>query len=173
MFEIDYIGLIVSMVLMAAFIAPIYLNVRKNNKKLRDLLRTFDQLALEKGLVIQEKDNWRNRYIIGLDPVAKKLLYLCDSGERQVIVVDLQQLQLVKLHEQSHQVGKGKDSYQIADLLVLQLYLQNQATISLTYYDGDQFSDLHNEKPLILKWQKLLAPMAVAQPAEKKQPISA
>jgi hypothetical protein len=161
MFEINYIGLIISMVLLAAFMTPIYLNVRKNNKKKRALDHEIKFIALENGLKLQYIDSWRNVYTIGMDPEVKKLVYISDKPAHKAIILDLSQLQSVGIHTKDHVVGSGKNTSKVTDLLELQLhfYNGNQSTTTLQFYDGDLHSDLQDEYPLIQKWQQLLLPM--------------
>lgn len=175
MFEIDYIGLIVSMVLLAAFIAPIYLNVRKNNKKKQALVNQMNSLALENGLKLQDIDSWRDKYIIGLDPAAKKLIYIFDDHVQEVKIIDLTKVQSVGIHAKDHSVGTGKDSYKVMDLLELQLCFHGGHSVSTTlgFYDGEMHSDLQNEYPVIKKWQQLLLDLVdqTEKSRFKKQPV--
>lgn len=170
MFEIDYIGLMVSMVLLAAFMMPIYLNVKKNNKKKKALVTEINKLALENGILLQNIDSWRNSYIIGLDPVKKKLIYISDHSEQNVNIIDLSNLESVGVHSKNHQVGSGNESYKITDLLELQLHFKGgkNNSICLGFYDCDLHSDLQNEYPLIKKWHQLLLNM---KEDEKKQEL--
>lgn len=148
------------MVLLAAFMTPIYLNVRKNNKKKKALDRQIKGIALENGLKLLHLDNWRNVYTIGMDPESKKLIYISDKPDHKVRIVDLSQLQSVGVHIKDHVVGSGKDSSKVTDLLELQLcFHKGKESLTLLFYDGDLHSDIQNEYPLIQKWQQLLLPL--------------
>jgi len=149
------------MVLLAAFMTPIYLNVRKNNKKKKALDNELKFIALENGLKLSHIDSWRNVYTIGMDPVAKKLIYISDKPDHKVLILDLSHLQSVGIHVKDHVIGSGKNISKVTDLLELQLYFSkgNQSATSLLFYDGDLHSDLQDEYPLIQKWHQLLLPM--------------
>jgi len=167
MIEINYIGLTISMVLMLAFITPIILNVRKNNKVRKALLDLLSETAQEKGLKIQKMDTWRNRYAIALDGESGQLIYI---NNFQVVYIDLNKMDLVDIHEKHHLSGSGKESYKVIDNLDLNIHSYGDNSHRLCFYDGDTFSDVQNEKPLLEDWYATIE-VIIQRKADRKKPV--
>lgn len=158
MFEIDYITIGFAVVLSLAFIAPLYLNHRKN-KKIAEVKNQFlADLAKEKGLIFSQKDTWRNRYMLGFDTTVKKLVYVNFEEVPVVMEIDLDQIQSIEIHEKSHEIDTGNGKRKVVDNLDLTFYLKSPQgkKITLEFYDAERFSDMNGELPLIRNWQSIL-----------------
>jgi hypothetical protein len=158
MFEIDYITIGFAVVLSLAFIAPPYLNHRKN-KKIAEVKNQFlADLAKEKGLIFSQKDTWRNRYMLGFDTNVKKLVYVNFEEVPVVMEIDLDQIQSIEIHEKSHEIDTGNGKRKVVDNLDLTFYLKSPQgkKITLEFYDAERFSDMNGELPLIRNWQSIL-----------------
>ena len=158
MFEIDYITIGFAVVLSLAFIAPLYLNHRKN-KKIAEVKNQFlADLAKEKGLIFSQKDTWRNRYMLGFDTNVKKLVYVNFEEVPVVMEIDLDQIQSIEIHEKSHEIDTGNGKRKVVDNLDLTFYLKSPQgkKITLEFYDAERFSDMNGELPLIRNWQSIL-----------------
>lgn len=158
MFEIDYITIGFAVVLSLAFIAPLYLNNRKN-KKIAEVKNQFlADLAKEKGLIFSQKDTWRNRYMLGFDTTVKKLVYVNFEEVPVVMEIDLDQIQSIEIHEKSHEIDTGNGKRKVVDNLDLTFYLKSPQgkKITLEFYDAERFSDMNGELPLIRNWQSIL-----------------
>lgn len=157
MFDIDLISFSIAVILIAAFALPFYLNARK--VKLRELkaLKILTDFTSSHGLHLQDKDQWRDKYFIGLDKEKAQLVYSADTSQDYYKCIHLDQIKRVSIAEVSHQVTNGKDSHKELDRLELILINQNDKPIHLLeFYDGDQYSDLVGEAVLIKKWETLL-----------------
>jgi len=149
MFEINFIGLAISMVLLLAFMTPIILNVRKNNKTHKELLLRMNNAAIEHGMKIVKMDVWRNRYAIAIDPESSKLIYIDCGTNSEVQSISFAEMDIINIHESSHIVGSGKDSNKVIDNLDLIIQGSGNQKYKLCFYDGEVFSNIQNEKPLI------------------------
>lgn len=172
MIEINFIGLAISMVLLLAFITPIVLNVRKNNKIQKALLVQLQNAALNNGLNIQKMETWRNRYALALDTVAHKLIYINNGANPKEVYIDLNEMDVASIHEKHHIVGSGKESYKVIDNLDLNITGSYQQHYNLCFYDSDIFSDLQNEKPLLEEWHLQIQRLIHNKP-ERKTPVLA
>lgn len=158
MFEIDYITIGFAVVLSLAFMAPLYLNHRKNKKIAEAKNQFLADLAKEKGLHFSQKEFWRNRYMMALDTNLKKLVYVHFEEVPAVIEIELDQVQSIEIHEKNHEIGGEKEKRKIIDNLDLTFYMghSQKNQITLEFYDAEKFSDMNGELPLIRRWQSLL-----------------
>lgn len=157
MFDIDLISFSIAVILIAAFALPFYLNARKVKLRERKALKILADITSTHGLNLQEKDQWRDKYFIGLDKEKAQLVYSADISQDYYKCIHLDQIKRVSIAEVSHQVTNWKDSHKELDRLELILINQNDKPIHLLeFYDGDQYSDLVGEAVLIKKWETLL-----------------
>jgi len=158
MFEVDYITIGFAVVLTLAFMAPLYLNHRKNKKILAEKNQFFANLAKEKGLHFSQKEIWRNRYMLGLDTDLRKLVYVHFEEVPVVVEIALDQIQSIEIHEKTHEIGSGKEKNKVIDNLDLIFHLKTSQgkKITLEFYDAEKFSDMNGELPVIRNWQSLL-----------------
>lgn len=159
------------MVLLLAFITPIVLNVRENNKIQKALVLRLNNVAIENGVKIQKFETWRHRYAIALDAESKKLIYINTGAENQELCINLNNINSVTIHEKHHLSGVGKDSYKVIDNFDLILGSPHE-NLTLCFYDSDIFSDIQNEKPLIEEWHLHIKQLIPKMP-ERKTPIIA
>lgn len=143
--------------MIAAFALPFYLNARKVKLREREAIRILTDYISTHGLNLREKDQWRDKYFIGLDKEKAQLVYSADTSQDNYKSIFLDQIKRVSIVEVSHQVTNGKESHKELDRLDLILINQNDKPIhALEFYDGDQYSDLVGEAVLIKKWEALL-----------------
>lgn len=157
MFDIDIISLTIAVILIAAFILPLYLHISKvKNREVR-ATKLLEDFAKSQELEIQVKDLWRSKYFIGLDRNKAKLLYSDDIALSSPVVIDLRTITRVKIAEVSHKVVNQLESRKIIDRLDMVLLDKSGNTANiLEFYDGNRFSDLNGETILIKKWESYL-----------------
>ncbi|MFC4872814.1 hypothetical protein [Negadavirga shengliensis] len=157
MFDIDIISLSIAVILIAAFILPLYLHISKAKKRETRATKLLEDFAKSQGLEIQVKDLWRSRYFVGLDRNKAKLLYSDDIALSSPVLIDLYTISRVKIGEVSHKVVNQVESRKVIDRLDLILLDKNGDTANvLEFYDGNRFSDLNGETILIKKWETYL-----------------
>ncbi|KEO74103.1 hypothetical protein [Anditalea andensis] len=167
MIEINFIGLAISMVLLFAFMTPIILNIRKNNKTQKALLLQMENAFLKHGLKVHKIESWRHRYAIAIDHEARKLIFINTGSEPQEIFIDLNEVNQVIIHENHHLNGTGKESYKVIDRLDLILLGAKQERYKLSFYDSEVFSDVQNEKPLLDEWYAHIKTIIQNRPVQK------
>jgi hypothetical protein len=157
MFNIDLIPFSIAIISIAAFALPFYLNGRKVKLRERQAQKLLADFTLYHGLNLKDKDQWRDKYFIGLDKEKAQVVYNGDISQNNYKCIRLDQIKRVSITEVSHQVTNGKKSHKELDRLDLILINQNEKPIHvLEFYDGDQYSDLVGEAVLIKKWEALL-----------------
>jgi hypothetical protein len=157
MFEFDSVTLIAALVLSLAFAAPFYYNHKINKKKIALRTHLLHQTAKEKGLVISKFELWRERYIIGLDSTKGRVLYIQYLETPIIADIDLSKVRSMEILERNHEVGKGKEKRKVIDNLELVFYNKNnESFMAIEFYDGELFSDMEGELPLIKEWQTML-----------------
>ena len=157
MIDIDLISFSIAGLLIAAFALPFYLHTRKIKVKERKARKILTDFTTSHGLTLQDQDQWRNRYFIGIDKENAEVVYCADISEAHFKRIRLDQVKRVSIAEVSHQVVNGKESRKELDRLELIFINQNDKPIHvLEFYDGDQYSDLVGEAVLIRKWELLL-----------------
>lgn len=163
MFDIDITTLGISAIFTAAFIAPFYLNYRKMSQKEKKVGQLIQNLSADKGLNLSEKDYWNSQYFIGLDPVKKVLVYSENIHIHEPMIVDLNQMKVIKVEEKSHEFNKRK----IVDELTLMVHPLQKAAFPLEFYDAEKFSSLDAEPVLIKKWESLIKPLLKRAPEKE------
>ncbi len=157
MFDIDLISFSIAGLLIAAFAVPFYVHARRLKIKERIALKLLTDFTSSHGLSLQDNDQWRNRYFIGIDNVKAQLVYSSDTSQADYKCIDLARAKRVTIAEASHQVPNGKGSNKVLDRLDLIIMDHHDKPIHvLGFYDGDQYSDLVGEAVLIKKWETLL-----------------
>ena len=156
--DIEPISLGISLAAIVAFIAPIYINKKKQSNLLKLKQQKFMEEANKQGLVLENHDFWRGEYAIGIDSGKHKLLYMNLGAELEFQLISTDNISHIDLQKQNHLVGKGSKKVEIIDSLTL-IIQQKEASIkkaNLCFFDGEKNSDLSGEWPLIQKWNALL-----------------
>ncbi|GAB3225870.1 hypothetical protein J0A67_08155 [Algoriphagus aestuariicola] len=157
MIDIDIPTLAVSGVLLLGVIAPFVSYSIKSKKAKKKFLSGFSDFATQLNLKTDVQEDWRNRYILGLDTSKKALLYY-QSGEtvenRQVALRDVSKAVV-------HQSYLGNDTSnptKTLDQLALQIHFKDPAkkSLSLEIYNHEYFSDLLGETILATRWAELI-----------------
>ncbi len=157
MFEFDIVTLIAALVLSIAFASPFYYNHKKNKKNKELQTELLLKIARENGLVLTHSEFWRERYSIGLDSTSKKVLYIQFREIPKILAIDLAKVKSIELQERNHEVGSGSEKRKVIDNLDLTFYFKNQETgLTLEFFNGDIFSDMEGELPLVKNWIGLL-----------------
>ena len=155
--DIDFVSLSISIMLILAFMAPIYVHVRNSNLKVANALMELDLFAQRHELQLGKKTHWRKRYFIGLDNYHCKLLFTTDMSQSSPIILDLNQVDRIVLDERFHFVSTTSEKTRILDSVYLQLVGKDgQVLLPLEFYDGNKFSDLMGEAVLAREWKKAL-----------------
>lgn len=157
MFAIDYMSLAVATTLIALFVAPLYLHIRKTNRAKAKAVKRLESFAASQGLVFSDTDIWRNRYFLGLDRNKNTLVYTDNMAESAPICIDLASIHRVRMVGRFHEVVSNVEKRKVFDAIELQLIDQDERLAHrLEVYDGDRYSDLDGEAVLAKKWEILL-----------------
>ncbi len=154
--NIDFISLGVSIVLIMAFIAPIYFHIRQSNLQMSRALAEIEKFAHSHGLNLNRMENWRKRYVIGLDSINAKLIYTSEMSTIPPSLLDLEEVAQILLEEHFHHahINKEEKTKVLDSVYLLLLGIEGQELHRLEFYDGNKFSDLSGEAMLAKQWKK-------------------
>lgn len=160
--DIDFVSLGISLVLIIAFIAPIYINIRKNHRVLQAGLFNVQNFARQQRLKLDEQAIWRNRYFIELDKTKKSLIFTNDMRQTLPIMVDIPSIRGVKILENFHYVKQNGQKTKVIDNLWLQLFTSDGLpAYSMEFYDGNLYSDLQGEAVMAKEWKNRVEDLIV------------
>ncbi|MCC5938013.1 MAG: hypothetical protein JJU34_12095 [Lunatimonas sp.] len=157
MFAIDYMSLAVATSLIALFVVPLYLHIRKTNRAKARAIKRLEGFAASQGLVFSDTEIWRNRYFLGLDRSKNILIYTNNLKESAPICIELGSILRVSMIERYHEVVTKVEKRKVFDSIELHLITQDgRVAYRLEVYDGNRYSDLDGEAVLGRKWEQLL-----------------
>ncbi|MDO8967900.1 hypothetical protein [Algoriphagus sp.] len=158
MFDIDIPTLVIASVFIAAVSAIfIYysLKIKKERKEFQD---KFNQFISGLNLKPEKKEDWRNRYIIGIDPQKQTLVY-CDFGKsEEKIAISLPEVSKVVVHEVFRELEQSSTSRKVLENLFLKIQFKNpgKPALNLPIYSAEDFSDLLGETVLASNWAQII-----------------
>lgn len=158
MFDIDIPTLVVASVFMAIVFAIFFYYSIKSKKARKEFLEKFNRFISELNLNPNLKEDWRNRYILGLDQKSKMLVY-CNFGDKEEkLAIALPEVSKVDVSEYFQEPSNGTNSTKILETLSLKIQFKNQSksAIQLPIYSADEFSDLLGETVLASNWAKII-----------------
>ncbi len=159
MLDIDPVTLIVSSILLMAFIVPFAYQAIKVKKASKVLASNFLDFVKDAGINPVQIEKWRNHYTLGLDPSQNKLVYFRYGDYPEQTVVDLKEVKRISLQEKNRPVMVGKEKRNILDYLAIQFHFidSNHLPKTLEIYDGELFSDHAGERVIANKWIEILS----------------
>jgi hypothetical protein len=157
--NIDMTTIVLSTVLISAFIAPFAYYSFKNNKTEKALSNTFLDFAKSYGINPTVVERWRNHYTIGLDKTAQKLVYFSYGDFPQQVIINLDEVNKVSLQEKFRTVTVGNEKRNILEFLALQFHFKDPQHLARTVevYDGNLFTDQMGERVIAKKWLEVLS----------------
>ncbi|HSF55033.1 MAG TPA: hypothetical protein VLA71_14865 [Algoriphagus sp.] len=158
MFDIDMPTLIVASLFILAVAAIFVYYSLKNRKTRKEFYDKFNRFISGKNLNPDLKEDWRNRYILGLDQTKNTLVY-CNFGEdEQKITVALPEVSKVSVAETFQESEQATNTRKILDQLALKIQFKapGKEALSLLIYSAEEFSDLLGETVLASKWAELI-----------------
>src|SRR5690606_41078692 len=97
---------------------------------------------------------WRRNYIIGIDSVKAKLLYIKFLPEMKENMIDLHKVKKVKVTEEQREIGVDKEKV-VEKLRLSFSYLDPKIPEThLEFYDAEESLGLMGEPLVIRRWEK-------------------
>jgi hypothetical protein len=155
MLDIDPASLGISLILLLAFIWPLYYYSRKQKSKLKSQKEFLEKICQSSQLQFDHEDHWRGLYGMGLDIKNKKLIYVFYETPTETKTIDLQKAHRIFIQKTEHELSNGKEKRQILDHLAIQIDCMDKTHV-LEFYDCNRFSDQDGEWPLAKKWENIL-----------------
>jgi len=158
MFGIDASTLFVSLLFMFAIISPFVYYGFKNKKLQRTQLENFQSFAKSIGVTPAKIENWRNLYLLGLDPNSKILIYFKDGSNQEKSFINLVEVIKINIYEKSRIVELGVEKRNVIDYLGIQFIFKDHYKPEkiIEIYDAELFSGQDGESVLAKKWVELL-----------------
>ena len=139
-------------------VAPfVFYSVKQKKAKAR-FLRHFQQLTSELNLNIDLQEDWRNRYILGLDK-RKNVLVYCQIGEnedkKEVALQEVSRAVVYQYYLNEHDPAANNKTL---NQLTLQLYFKTppNKVLNLEIYNSEFHSDQLGETVIASKWAEVI-----------------
>lgn len=158
MFDIDIPTLVVASVFMAIVFAIFIYYSQKIKKTRKELLEKYNRFITERNLKPTLKEDWRNRYILGIDQQSKTLVYCNFGNTEEKLTIALSEVSKVDILEDFQEGSNGVKSYKTLENLALKIQYKNpsKAALQLSIYSAEEYSDLLGETVLASNWAKLI-----------------
>lgn len=153
----DLTSLIISIFLCALFIVPLVYATSARNRKDKQLLSNFSDLALKHNISIKTFDLWNNIYVIGIDMSSGKVLYFQkDQDAEKEILIDLSGVAKCKIGKLCKSSKNQKETVIYSLALIFSFYDPAVPEKSLEFFNGRESICMNGELPLIEKWQNII-----------------
>lgn len=158
MFDIDASTLLVSILFVFAIIAPFVYHGVKNKKHQKTQLENFQKFAKSIGVKPAKIENWRNLYLLGLDPNSKILIYFKSGSNPEQTFINLEEVIKINIYEKSRVVELGVEKRNVLDYLGIQFNFKDhyKAEKLIEIYNAELFSGQDGESVLAKNWVELL-----------------
>lgn len=158
MFDIDMPTLIVASAFLAAVAAIFVYYSLKSKKARKEFYGKFNQFISGLNINPTIQEDWRNRFILGLDQTKKTLVY-CNFGEKeQKIAVALPEVSKVSVSETFQETEQATNNRKTLDQLALKIQFKTpgKEALSLLIYSSEEYSDLLGETVLAANWASVI-----------------
>lgn len=158
MFDIDMPTLVVASAFIAAVAAIFIYYSLKSKKARKEFYEKFNQFISGLNINPSIKEDWRNRFILGLDPTKKTLVY-CNFGENEEkIAVALPEVSKVSVTEIFQETEHAANARKILDKIALKIQFKSPSkeTLTLLIYSAEEYSDLLGETVLAANWANVI-----------------
>lgn len=158
MINIDITTLVISSVILLGVAAPFISYSIKSKKAKTQFLNGFNQYVSGLNLKVDVQEDWRNRYILGLDSTRKALVYYQIGENETKSRVSLQELSRAVVHQSYLNSDNQSATIKSLEQVTIQLYFKDPAkkTLNLEIYNHEFYSDLLGETMLASKWADLI-----------------
>ncbi|WP_343852138.1 hypothetical protein [Algoriphagus jejuensis] len=151
---IDMPTLVVVIILLGALAAVFVYHSLKGKKAQKQFLDKFNQFVSGLQLNPQVKEDWRRRFVLGIDQQKNTLVY-CNFGEsEQKIAVPLAEVSKVTVLETFQENAPTTNTRKLIDHLALNIHFKKpgKEALSLLIYSAEEYSDLLGETVLAANW---------------------
>jgi hypothetical protein len=145
--------------LMALIVVPVYIHHLYKKQKERKFLMHFKNLAEREKLEITQNKMWKDKYLIGLDDKANKIIYLNKIKEKiQEYIIDLHSVDNCRIASQNRNVKTADGTRNVTDRLELVFTYRapDAPQTVLEFYDSEVFLTSDEEHPLIENWLRII-----------------
>ncbi len=144
-----------AIVLVAMIISPFLLHHLSQKRKEAKIFNDILVLSESENAIISQKETWRQRYVIGIDELSKKIYYINknkDNEERTII--NLSEVDECSINAISRNAKTTSGNVTIIERLdlVFTFNKSDKQEKSLQFYDSSVFMSPDNERVLIEKW---------------------
>lgn len=158
MIAIDIPTLVLSSVILIGVAAPFISYSIKSKKAKNRFLNGFNQYVSGLNLKVDVQEDWRNRYILGIDNTKKVLVYYQVGENETKSQVSLHELSRAVIHQSYSNSDYPSATSKSLEQVTIQLYFKDPAkrTLNLEIYNHEYYSDLLGETLLATRWAELI-----------------
>lgn len=157
----DITLIIMAIVLMAIIISPFLLHHLSQKKKEAKILNEFLSLAESENAIISQKELWRQRYVIGLDELSKKIYYINKNKDKvERTIISLSEVDQCRINAISRNAKTTSGNVTVIERLdlIFTFNKPDKPEKTLQFYDSAEFISTDNERVLIEKWFGIVKP---------------
>ena len=130
----------------------------KSKKAKNQFLAGFNQQVSDLNLKVDVQEDWRNRYILGLDSSKNSLVYYQSGDNEKISQVSLHELSRAVVHQSYLNSDNPNTTGKSLEQVILQLHFKspNKKPLYLEIYNHELHSDVLGETLLASKWAELI-----------------
>jgi hypothetical protein len=129
---------------------------KRNTKK---FTAYFNEVAQKKGANLHNFDVWRDSYAIGIDSVAKQILYLKqNNGQDETHLIDLTEVKKCRISKDEERVKTPNGEQRITTQIDLHIefHKAEKPHLIIPFYNGKHGDSFRDEVTLAEKWSKII-----------------
>lgn len=157
--EIDLSSIIIGIIALAFFFVPVIYFEYYKKRGTKKFTAHFNQVAQNNHLDLAQYDVWRDQYGIGIDSVAKKIMYQKHkNGQENTLILDLSELKRCRISKEDDRIKTPNGDRRITTRVDLQIeFLTPKKTdVTVEFYKGENGDSVRNEVTLAEKWSKII-----------------
>jgi hypothetical protein len=157
--ETDLVTIIIVVLASSTFLVPIVYFEYFRKRAAVKFAAGFKKASHKNSLHLSQYDVWNDRYGIGIDPAAKKMIYLNQAnGQAVTLVQDLRELKKCRVEREDSLLAMPDGNRKIPARVNLQLEFTSPGKnqVSVEFYKAKIGDSLRDEVLLAEKWAKII-----------------
>jgi hypothetical protein len=157
--ETDLTSIIIVIIASACFFVPIIYFEYFKKRAARRFTAYFRKISKNNNLTLSQYDVWDDQYGIGIDEVAKKMIYLNKfNGHDVTVLQDLTELNKCRTVKKNNVIKMPDGDRNIPTRIDLQLGFLNpdKKDVTIGFYDGEIGESVRDEVILAEKWSRII-----------------
>jgi hypothetical protein len=158
--EIDLTSIIIGIIALSIFFVPIFYYEVYKKRASKKFDKYFTEVARSHDLTLSQHDTWRDRYAIGFDENAGKVIHLRKkNGQDETVLIDLSGIKKCRISKADDKIKTPKGVIKRTSRIDLSLAYRNASKTDklLEFYRGESGDELRGEMALAEKWSRMIS----------------